>query len=530
MKSLSTGLHSQSRPSLTTSAPTYVFWGASTGLTGNGAYRSFLSALGDPVLAFILASAMTLTLTVSGITLFRYAGMQSGKRLKPASEVGPYTGVDVAPRYRGTALSLGVVVLLVSSWFSFSSLVFLWFGDDLQRAMNEEIQAPWIEPIRTVEAKFARIEQDTGELARVAAERSSTEAAQGGQCVSSPPGQGRIADMISDHSTKAAEISAMAKEARAGAVTALTAIRAATSQDMVAAAYPEARALIESGTRYEIRREAQRLYDGYNGAGFSRDGRTILCPRGTAAMLPALKRVLASVEDDIAFPTTPPVFRKASIVDSAVWQLRMVLSAGETRIPGVSFWYIALFGLLALSLDTIGATTAHFAGRLRGAQLSKTELERFGHCSAIMEDFLWDTPSQYLRTTGDDVIRPMFDTVLVMPNEGDDKETEEMINAIKFFVSAYDLKEDRTRAARHLDQVPQEYGFLLRRLQRRGFSGNHIDIYTADDEETWDLIREHRRQLRLLFGQHAKMPPRKPIAQDGSPNIFFFRRRGHGTA
>ena len=97
--------------------------------------------------------------------------------------MGAYAQIDTNPNFRFEALLGGIVVLLLSSWFSFSSLVFLNFNAQLQRVMNDAQQVSLIAPVRALERSMARIEQETSALSAVATRRSNTEALSGGQCV-----------------------------------------------------------------------------------------------------------------------------------------------------------------------------------------------------------------------------------------------------------------------------------------------------------------------------------------------------------
>lgn len=521
---VSTMLSSASaRGSTLASLPSLIFWGGSTALTGNGVYHSILPTIENPVAALVIAVIITSALTFSGYRLFRYAGVQHGKTKKPAHEVGAFAQIDTKPNLRFPALFGGILVLLLSSWFSFSSLVFLNFNAQLQRVMNDAQQASLIAPVRALERSMARIEQETSALSVVSARRSGVEALSGGQCVPSGPGRGPIAEMIDAHAAETASLSASARVLRQAASSAVEAMRLATSQEMANAAYLQAQEVMNSDTRREISTKARELRNGYAGAGFFQNGRTIFCPRGERAMVPVLERVLEAAEADIDLPPSPPVFQRASLIDSASRQLEMVRSWGENTIPGMDLSYLLMFAFIALGLDVSGATTAFLAGRLKGSRLTKSERQVLETTAAIMEDFIWDIPKRYQRTPGGEILHAEFSTVLVMPTEEDNEENAMILRAVRRFASAYNLSLDRTRAGSDTRNLSHDYGYLMRRLQRNGLHGEHVCIYNGSNE-TWDLIREHRRVLRLLLGQNVLLPRRPTPPAGNDDNVTEFRR------
>lgn len=512
-----------SRGSALANLPSLIFWGGSTALTGNGVYHSLLPVLELQAVALVVAVIITSALTFTGYKLFRFAGLQHGKTRKPAYEVGAHAQLDTNPRFRLAAVCGGLVVLLLSSWFSFSSLVFLNFNAQLQRAMNDAQQATLIAPVRALERSMARIEQDSVALSAVAARRANVEAQSGGQCVASGRGRGPIAEMIDAHAADSASLSASARILRQKASAAVEAMRIATTQEMANAAYAQAQEVMDSDARGSISAKARELRNGYDGSGFLRDGRLIYCPRGTAAMVPALERVLEAAEAEIDLPASPPVFRRASLLDSASRQLEMVRSWGANTIPGMDISYLLLFAFIALGLDISGAATAFFAGRIKGACLSKAEREALETTAAIMEDFIWDIPKRYQRTPGGEILHAEFNTVLVMPTEEDSEENAQILRAVRRFASAYKLSLDRSRAGSDTRHLTHDYGYLMRRLQRNGLHGEHVCIYNGPSE-TWEMIREHRRILRLLFGQGVLLPRRALQAAGNDDNITEFRQ------
>ncbi|UOA28664.1 hypothetical protein [Pseudosulfitobacter sp. DSM 107133] len=493
--------HDEGR-SIVATLPSAIFWTASTGLTGYGVFQSIRQSIENDPIAILISLATTSALTFTAFNLFRHAGSQLGKGAKPLRELAGYVDLDAAPRFRKLALVSGLLILLISSWFSFSSMVFLKFGDELQRGMNAEVQASLIAPIRDLRTSALQVERESAALARVAMQRSRIEATDGGQCVASGPGEGPIAQMISDHVISASAIAAQAKAISDGTDLALAAITKSTNQMMVDDAYSKAQNLLASDGRNDILRQAQDLQRGYAGAGFVRGYGTIFCPRGAASMLPALDRLVAAAQVDIDLPASAPRFQKASIVDSATWQLRALLTFGENRLPGVNYWYLFVFGIVALFLDGAGAFTAHLSGLLRGSRLTTREAKALETCSEIMEALIWETPARYHRSTTGDVIHADFDTVLVMPTEVEDSEDEALLRAARRFVSAYGLEADITRTARSLNELPPSFRYLQRRLVRLGFAGEMVDIYRGTSE-AWDKVAEHRRTLRMYFGKSA---------------------------
>jgi hypothetical protein len=488
--------------SIMATLPSVVFWTASTGLTGYGVFQSIRQGIENDPLAILISLIATAALTITAFSLFRHAGSQVGKGFKPMKELAGYMDLDTLPRFRKLALISGFFILFISSWFSFSSMVFLKFGDELQRGMNAEVQASLIAPIRDLRTSALRVERESAALARVAAQRSSVEATVGGQCVSSGPGDGPIAKMISDHAASALTIAAQAKTLSDEADLALAAITRATNQGMVDDAYVQARGFLAGDRRQDILDQALYLQRGYAGAGFVRGLGTILCPRGTASMSPALDRLVAAASVEINLPTSAPRFQKASIVDSATWQFRALFTFGDSNLPGVNYWYLIVFGLVAVFLDGAGAFTAYLSGRLRGSRLTSRETRVLETCSEIMEALIWETPAVYHRSAAGDVVHADFDTVLVMPTEVEGSEDEALLRAARRFVSAYGLEADITRTARSLNELPSSFRYLQRRLARLGFAGEMVDIYRGTPE-SWDRVAEHRRILRLHFGSDA---------------------------
>lgn len=484
--------------------PSMVFWGLSTLLTGSGVFFSLRPSFSNPAPALVIAAIATSAITFSGFRLFHYAGQQKGKVAKPCAKMAKHAGIDITPRFARPALIAGFGVILLSSWFSFSAMVFLNFSRELQQAMNDEVQAPLIAPIRDLETSFMKIEKSAQLLAAIARQRSALEAADGGQCVSSGPGNGPISGMIASHALQTSDIARSASRLRGSASKALNDIRRARSQADVDAAYQSGQFVIADTERSKISTSAAELLRGYQGAGFVVDGRLVACSRGAASMVPALETLVNAAETDVTLPPSPPVFRQASFVDSAMWQLRFVLSAGSNGIPGVGGWYIVFFALIALFLDGSGAMTAFVAGRLHGSELSPRERERLETSHAIMENFVWETPSHYKKNALGNVIEAQFNSVLVIPTEDDSQETAEIVNALRRFAAAYNLKADVTRAACTLAELPEALGYLKRRMARRGFNGDRVDLYSGSLSD-WKLIDEHRRDLRLLFGQSARI-------------------------
>lgn len=505
------------------SLPSLIFWGASTALTGNGVYHSILPVVENQLAAVAIAAIITSTLTFSAYRLFRYAGLQHGKTKKPAHEVGAYAQIDTNPNFRFEALLGGIVVLLLSSWFSFSSLVFLNFNAQLQRVMNDAQQVSLIAPVRALERSMARIEQETSALSAVATRRSNTEALSGGQCVASGPGRGPIAKMINAHAADAANLSNLARMLRQKASSAVEAMRVASNQEMADAAYVLAQEVMNNDARRSISVKARELRNGYGGSGFFQGDQVIFCPRGAGAMVPALERVLDAAEAEIDLPPSPPVFQRASLLDSASRQVEMVRSWGANIIPGMDVSYLLMFAFIALGLDVSGAATAFLAGRLKGSRLSKSERQALETTAAIMEDFIWDIPRRYQRTPGGEILHAEFNTVLVMPTEEDNEENALILRAVRRFASAYKLNLDRSRAGSDTRHLSHDYGYLMRRLQRNGLHGEHVCIYNGPSE-TWDVIREHRRILRLLLGQGILLPRRPAPLAGNDDNVTEFRR------
>ncbi|TQM89943.1 hypothetical protein [Roseinatronobacter monicus] len=513
------------RSSIAARIPSIIFWSFSTALTGSGVFFSLRPSMPDTVSALAIALVTTSALTFGAFNLFHYAGAQAGKTEKPGAGLASHVDIDVKPRFRELALAAGLAVILLSSWFSFSSMVYMRFGPELQRAMNDEVQAPLIAPIRDLEASFAKIEIDARRLADVAGARSAVEARVGGQCVDSRPGNGPIAALIASHATATAAIAADAATLRQQAGQALRAIRGASEQAAVDGAYQIAQGVLSDPARLSILASAEALEAGYNGGGFVQDGRQILCPRGAPTMVPVLDTLLDSARANVALPVSPPVFRQASLVDSAMWQFRSALSFGANRIPDVGGWYLLLFGLVALALDMSGAATAHLAGRLRGGNLTADEIGQLETTEAIMENFIWDTPESYRRNGSGNVVEAFFNSVLVIPTEEDSRETAEIISALRRFASAYNLRADVTRTARLLADLPDQMRYLQRRMRRRGFDGELIDIYTASLED-WELIERHRRELRKIFGRAARIETQRFDLAPQPDNVMSLHAHG----
>lgn len=280
---------------------------------------------------------------------------------------------------------------------------------------------------------------------------------------------------------------------------------------------------MNSDARRSISAKARELRNGYDGSGIFRSGQVIFCPRGANAMVPALERVLAAAEAEIDLPQSPPVFRRASLLDSASRQVEMVRSWGSNTIPGMDVSYLLMFAFIALGLDVSGAATAFLAGRLKGARLNKSERQALETTAAIMEDFIWDIPKRYQRTPGGEILHAEFNTVLVMPTEEDNEENAMILRAVRRFASAYELSLDRSRAGSDTRHLSHDYGYLTRRLQRNGLHGEHVCIYNGPSE-TWDMIREHRRILRLLLGQGVLLPRRPTPPAGNEDNVTEFRR------
>lgn len=504
-------------------APSIGFWTMSTALTGTGVYFSVDMAINQPVVSAVAATVLTGMVTATGYHLFQYSGVQAGKREKLIGDIAEYASLDVTPKRRGAALLGGLGVMLVSSWFSFSSMVFLNFGDDLQNAMNEEIQAPLIAPIRRLETSLARIERDAAGLAGVARARSAAEENSGGQCTNSPPGNGPIRKMISAHATETETISTMSKGLLSEASQARSAIQTAKTQADVDIAYEKADAVLSDSRRNQIRDQARDLQRGYSGSGFLRDGQRITCPRGASTMLPVLEDLVHSAEIEIVLPVDAPLFRQATLIDSAMWQMRSVFTFGGSSIPGISSWYLLLFGLFALTLDALGAVTAQLAGRKRGANITKDEWDTLEDMHAVMEDFIWTTPATYVRNTSGMIIDHENNVVLVMPTEATDKASKDQLKVLRGFAAAYGLQADFSRVARSLSaDLPGHYDHLKRRMRRRGFKGDLVDIYFGE-APAWDLIFQHQRILRLLFAGDAHMPKHRYKASRSKNNVTPIR-------
>lgn len=500
------------------------FWSASTAFTGTGIYFSAQLAINSPVISTIFAATATGMVTFTGYSLFQNGGMQLGKQEKPARDLAGHVNIDVTPKMRKRSLLAGLGIMLISSWFSFSSMVFLNFGDDLQQAMNEEIQAPLIAPIRTLEIGLVEIERDAAALAGLARERSALEEASGGQCRRSPPGDGPITRMIADHAAQTTTIARSASELRERASVARASIQQAKNQLDVDAAYALAEGVLNDPARTTILDDAHALQRGYSGAGFLSEGQRITCPVGAPLMLPVLDELVSSAEADIFLPSEAPNFRQATLIDSAMWQLRSVATLGKESIPGISSWYLLLFGIFALMLDSLGALTAHMAGRKRGARLSEQEWADLEDHHAAMEDFIWATPGAYIKNRSGNVIDYDPSIIMVMPTEAADKVSKDLIEVLQGFTAAYGLVHDATRAARSLSDLPFDYQHLKRRMQRRGFNGDLFDIYRGDPSD-WELIFEHQRILRLLVSQGAKMPKHRYKIKSKPNNVTPLRAK-----
>lgn len=266
------------------------------------------------------------------------------------------------------------------------------------------------------------------------------------------------------------------------------------------------------------------LYPGVGGAGFFGDEQWITCPIGAPYMLPVLEKLVNSAETDIFLPSQAPSFRQATLIDSAMWQLRSVATLGKETIPGISNWYLLLFGSFALMLDSLAALTAHMAGRKLGAQLSEQEWADLEGHHAAMEDFIWATPGSYIKNRSGNVIDYDPSIVMIMPTEAADKASRDLIGLLQGFTAAYGLTIDTTRAARSLSDLPFEYQHLKRRMQRRSFTGDLFDIYRGDPSD-WELIFEHQRVLRLIFSQGAKMPKHRYKIKSRTNNVTPLRAK-----